>query len=94
MVKRGRMVFRINSLGLSKDPRYRTYPSYFIEIFEENDRGSYDWKGAWYITEDNFLNILLEILEHERNVDRIRQREPQFPKLVAKIREMKLHELL
>jgi len=92
--RKGRMVFCINASGKSDDPRYATYPAYYISIYEENDKGSYDYKGSWYITEDNFLNTLLLILEHEKEVNGIRKREPQYPKLIQKIREMQLHEFL
>ena len=87
------MVFRINPHGVSSDPRYKNYPSYFIEILEEND-GSYEFKGSWYIPEENFVDIVTAILIHERDVDRIRKREPQYPKLEAKIRELRLHEIM
>ena len=95
MVKRAKMIFRINTQGISKGPRYEAYPSYFVEILEENgDSGTYDYVGAWYIEEDNFLNTLLEICSHEKSVDRLRKREPQIIRLIDKIRIRKLHEIL
>lgn len=95
MVKRAKMIFRVNPRGISKDPRYNHYPAYFIEIMEENgEKGTYDYKGAWYIDEDNFVNTLLQILKHEKDIDRLRDRDPQLTRLTDKIRITKLHEIL
>lgn len=89
------MIFRINPTGDSHDPRYSNYPAYFIEILEEiNDTGTYKSIGKFYIDEDNFLNVLLDVATHERDVDRFRKREPQFPRLLEKIRIRRLHEIL
>ena len=95
MVKRAKMIFRINPDGISKDPQYPCYPAYFVEIFEENtEKGTYDYIGEWYFEEGNFLNILLEIMLHEKNIDGFRQREAQLPKLIQSIRKRKIHEFM
>jgi len=95
MVKKAKMIFRINIQGISKDTRYSTYPSYYIDILEENpSSGNYEYKGSWYITEDNFLDMLLSVLQHEKDVDNIRQRNDSYPNLIEKIRQRKIHEFL
>ena len=89
------MIFRVNTEGISKDTRYSSYPAYFIEILEESEElGNYVYKGSWYITEDNFLDILLNILQHEKDVDCFRQRNASYPSLIEKIRQKKIHEFL
>ena len=78
------MIFDINPNGASLDPRYNSYPAYFIKILEENN-GEYEYKGDWYITEDNFLDVLHAIIKHEQILDSIRSRKPQTPELLQKI---------
>ena len=89
------MIFRINIQGISKDTRYASYPSYYIDILEENpEQGNYEYKGSWYIAEDNFLDIFLNVLQHEKDVDNIRNRTESYPSLIEKIRQKKIHEFL
>ena len=84
MPRRGKMVFDINPNGLSLDPRYGSYPAYFIKIFEE-DNAQLQFKGEWYISEDNFLDVLHAIIKHEHSLDLLRARKPQAPELLQKI---------
>jgi len=84
MVKRAKMIFDINPNAVSLDSHYGSYPAYFIKILEENN-GEYEQKGEWYISEDNFLDVLHAIIKHERTLDMIRSRKPQAPNLLQKI---------
>jgi len=69
--------------GFSKDPRYKTYPYWYLEILGENDT-------TIKITPsyEQLKKMLLEIFEHERQVDISRDRKPDAVKWQTFINEV------